>query len=792
MNLTYNGSAQALVTAGAAINGTMQYALGTETAPGTDWSDAIPEGTDAGTYYVWYKAQGDATHLDSEPKPVSAGITPKSITGAAVTLNQTQLGYTSAEQTVTVTGVTIDGLTLTENDYDVTGNTGTNAANYTVTVTGKGNFQDTATAEWKIVEAGMTLSAPDVSATYDGQPHGIAVTVSEPAGAVIKFKDETGAYTLDASPAITSAGSLVVEYQITADNYLPGTGSATVTITPRAATVTTSAQTVREGENIQTGTDFATLTDALSGHILSAVTLTAENGQIVPSDAMILDADGIDVTGNYDVSYQPGALTTLGTISRTVTFKVVNGSRDEGEDEAATADRSVTLTGHEGDILKLAADQIPAVGTKPADTFKAGVWDTEPNTETEITADTVYTYTYAEEDAYLVTVTSDGNGTGSASPNSGCEGTEVLLTATPAEGYQFREWQVVSGGVTVAEDKFVIGTENVEIMALIEAQAAGSGAGEVVNEPGAPVIQCANIEEVAESVIAAVQNGELEGIAEEARQAASQPGAQVKVLLISSPLAADQVPAGDMEALKKAQEEAGYKGFVPFSVTLVSQVDGNIVAEINQAPIPVKLSVGIMDSLLDKPREFFLLNVHDGAAKALPASRRGNFLDSESSEFSTYAIAYKDGEAAETAPVLSAFEAVAVPSDTFTFKKVWEGGAEKSIDFTLYKADGSVYHHGFDKKTVSRREWRYSAWFSAPAACYVIEEPVEGYITRYENVGVYADITDRCCDGGTIVNKKIPKTGDSAPLALWAGMIALGAAGLGAARALGRRRKAGK
>ncbi len=80
----------------------------------------------------------------------------------------------------------------------------------------------------------------------------------------------------------------------------------------------------------------------------------------------------------------------------------------------------------------------------------------------------------------------------------------------------------------------------------------------------------------------------------------------------------------------------------------------------------------------------------------------------------------------------------------------------------------------------------------AAAACYVIEEPVEGYITRYENVGVYADITDRCCDGGTIVNKKIPKTGDSAPLALWAGMIALGAAGLSAARAMGRRGKAGK
>ena len=138
------------------------------------------------------------------------------------------------------------------------------------------------------------------------------------------------------------------------------------------------------------------------------------------------------------------------------------------------------------------------------------------------------------------------------------------------------------------------------------------------------------------------------------------------------------------------------------------------------------------------------------------------------------------------------FEAVAVPSDTFTFKKVWQGDSEKSIDFTLYKADGSVYHHGFDKKIVSKTEWRYNAWFSSPAACYVIEQPLDGYITHYENVGVYAGITDRCCDGGTIINKKIPKTGDRAPLALWAGMILLGTAGIGIALMMGKRRKASK
>ena len=64
-NLVYTaGQAQALVTAGAATNGTLSYGFGTAEAapaPGT-WSADIPTATDAGTYYVWYRVLGDATH----------------------------------------------------------------------------------------------------------------------------------------------------------------------------------------------------------------------------------------------------------------------------------------------------------------------------------------------------------------------------------------------------------------------------------------------------------------------------------------------------------------------------------------------------------------------------------------------------------------------------------------------------------------------------------------------------------------------------------------------------------
>ena len=69
---------------------------------------------------------------------------------------------------------------------------------------------------------------------------------------------------------------------------------------------------------------------------------------------------------------------------------------------------------------------------------------------------------------YNITVSADGNGTASADPTSGVEGTEVTLTATPKDGYKFKEWQVVSGGVTVMDNKFTIGNENVEVKAIFE------------------------------------------------------------------------------------------------------------------------------------------------------------------------------------------------------------------------------------------------------------------------------------------------------------------------------------
>ena len=81
-------------------------------------------------------------------------------------------------------------------------------------------------------------------------------------------------------------------------------------------------------------------------------------------------------------------------ISQTVTFRVVNGAWDDG----TTADKIVTLNGYEGDTLALKSSDIPSVGTKPADSYKAGKWDIVPSSETEITEKVTYTYTYEKKE----------------------------------------------------------------------------------------------------------------------------------------------------------------------------------------------------------------------------------------------------------------------------------------------------------------------------------------------------------------------------------------------------------
>ena len=84
---------------------------------------------------------------------------------------------------------------------------------------------------------------------------------------------------------------------------------------------------------------------------------------------------------------------------------------------------------------------------------------------------------------YTVTVSNDGNGTGKADPSTATAGTTITLTAKPNEGYRFKEWQVISGGVTIKDDKFTMPNDDVKIMAIFE-----EGAPPAPTDPAKPNI----------------------------------------------------------------------------------------------------------------------------------------------------------------------------------------------------------------------------------------------------------------------------------------------------------------
>ena len=62
--LKYSGATQKLIEEGVAEGGVMQYALGTKNEPTEEFSTAVPEVTNAGKYYVWYKVEGTDGHED--------------------------------------------------------------------------------------------------------------------------------------------------------------------------------------------------------------------------------------------------------------------------------------------------------------------------------------------------------------------------------------------------------------------------------------------------------------------------------------------------------------------------------------------------------------------------------------------------------------------------------------------------------------------------------------------------------------------------------------------------------
>ena len=107
---------------------------------------------------------------------------------------------------------------------------GTDAGNYVLATSGN---QPTTTASIKALP--MTVSATGVNVEYDGNPHHITVTVTNPSNPddyVIAYKGPNDSeYVPHKNPTFTDTGEYTVYYRVTSPHYITEEGSATVKIT---------------------------------------------------------------------------------------------------------------------------------------------------------------------------------------------------------------------------------------------------------------------------------------------------------------------------------------------------------------------------------------------------------------------------------------------------------------------------------------------------------------------------------------------------------------------------------
>ena len=148
---------------------------------------------------------------------VKVPVAPKSIEGAAITLEATSLEYNAAEQSPKITGVTLEDWDETRITYVIkSGDKATDVSDsITLTIEGTGNYTGTATVEWKITPKTVTPTMKVASCTYTGDALEPAVTL-EDGDAVIP----EGEYTAEYSNNTNAGTGRVAIKDVEGGNYI--------------------------------------------------------------------------------------------------------------------------------------------------------------------------------------------------------------------------------------------------------------------------------------------------------------------------------------------------------------------------------------------------------------------------------------------------------------------------------------------------------------------------------------------------------------------------------------------
>lgn len=230
--LTYNGTEQALVTAGKTTGGTMLYRLGD-----SQWSEQIPTAKKAGKYTIWYKVQGDAEYADvaeqsltvtvsnqpsgggtsgggggAAPAPTPAGsdvVTVKDDKGNAISgSNVVTTTKTTVKNTTTETTKNEQGQDVSKTTASVSKDLGDKLLDQAVS-----NKSDTIEITVKSSDAnngsgaGSTGAADSVKATEVELPKATVNAIAKDTNADLVIKTDNGEVVLDNKTLETIAGA---------------------------------------------------------------------------------------------------------------------------------------------------------------------------------------------------------------------------------------------------------------------------------------------------------------------------------------------------------------------------------------------------------------------------------------------------------------------------------------------------------------------------------------------------------------------------------------------------------
>ena len=208
------------------------------------------------------------------------------------------------------------------------------------------------------------------------------------------------------------------------------------------------------------------LWELFSGELPDGLTLKQTTGEISGTPTAEQTAQftvrALNSVGN-DKKELSITITNAPSAEHTITVTTAGGGTASASSTSATAGTEITLTATPNTGYHFKEWQVESLAGLVITNNKFTMPDSNVAIKAIFEEDSPFAPT-----KHTVTVKTDGNGIAFASPLLAVAGTEITLTAMPKKGYHFKEWQVISGGVAIENNKFLMPDTNVEVKAFFE------------------------------------------------------------------------------------------------------------------------------------------------------------------------------------------------------------------------------------------------------------------------------------------------------------------------------------